>query len=570
AGSVVPSGNRATFTPSASLTAGLVYTANLTVDIKDFAGNPLAAPYSWSFTVAETQGTGIVSGSTADLDLTVSASPLRLPAEGGDVTFVYVVKNVGDVHITDIAVQGDLGAIPCAPTYVSGDLDSDGSLDPGAEWVYSCTTKVTKSGTHSAKATGIWNYGTGSSETASAIILVGEVTASANFHFHAAPYPTVLHPGGGTVSLAYHVGNLGETPISVVRFIGSPCRLTAPLEGDANGNGLIDKNEHWEYACEAQFSVTTPLEVYVIVKSGDVELMEVARLVVSVGVAAPRAGIHLHVQANPAQLPFGGGTTYLTYHVSNDGTLPLEDVTLVSGSETCENPEFKGGDLDGDRVLDLDERWTYECKENLTETEADAPVVKGRAGAEWASDDALFVIPVAKEAPPAEDRNATGAYDPATAASDTPDLDTSLGLAKAEGTTGCVAGIPYKLPDDGNPLTQEDTTVYYCGRDGMRHAFPNPKTYFSWYADFRNLLIVDRAALEAIPLGAPATYRPGARMLKIQSDAKVYAVARGGILRWIATEGLAAKLYGPAWNTKIDDLPEAFLPDYVVGEPVAE
>jgi hypothetical protein len=49
-GAVSYTGTTATFTPSAALTAGLVYTATVTSGVKDVAGNALAAPYVWSFT----------------------------------------------------------------------------------------------------------------------------------------------------------------------------------------------------------------------------------------------------------------------------------------------------------------------------------------------------------------------------------------------------------------------------------------------------------------------------------------------------------------------------------------
>jgi hypothetical protein len=52
AGSVVYSGMKATFTPSASLMANTVYTVTITTGAKDVAGNALAVTYSWSFTTA--------------------------------------------------------------------------------------------------------------------------------------------------------------------------------------------------------------------------------------------------------------------------------------------------------------------------------------------------------------------------------------------------------------------------------------------------------------------------------------------------------------------------------------
>jgi hypothetical protein len=57
AGTVSYAGNTATFTPTASLTANLVYTGTITTGAKDAAGNAIAAAYSWSFTTA----TGVVA-----------------------------------------------------------------------------------------------------------------------------------------------------------------------------------------------------------------------------------------------------------------------------------------------------------------------------------------------------------------------------------------------------------------------------------------------------------------------------------------------------------------------------
>lgn len=111
--------------------------------------------------------------------------------------------------------------------------------------------------------------------------------------------------------------------------------------------------------------------------------------------------------------------------------------------------------------------------------------------------------------------------------------------------------------------------VYYYGADGKRYVFPNEKTYFTWYADFSQVKMISASELAAIPIGGNVTYRPGARMVKIQSDPKVYAVSKNGILRHVASEAVAAALYGADWNRKIDDVSDAFFVNYRIGEPVA-
>lgn len=107
--------------------------------------------------------------------------------------------------------------------------------------------------------------------------------------------------------------------------------------------------------------------------------------------------------------------------------------------------------------------------------------------------------------------------------------------------------------------------VYYVGADGKRHAFPNSRVYFTWYSNFDTVKAVSAERLGQYMLGANITYRPGARMVKFTTDPKVYAVGRGGVLRWVKTEELAIALYGATWNQKIDDIADAFYANYTFG-----
>ena len=108
-------------------------------------------------------------------------------------------------------------------------------------------------------------------------------------------------------------------------------------------------------------------------------------------------------------------------------------------------------------------------------------------------------------------------------------------------------------------------TVYYYGADGKRYAFPNEKTYLTWYSDFSGVQTLSDSALAAIPLGGNVVYRPGAFWVKIQSDPKVYAVSSNGSLRWIETEAVAQGLAGSDWNKFVNDVADVFFVDYTVG-----
>jgi plastocyanin len=112
--------------------------------------------------------------------------------------------------------------------------------------------------------------------------------------------------------------------------------------------------------------------------------------------------------------------------------------------------------------------------------------------------------------------------------------------------------------------------VYYYGRDGFRYVFPNDKTYFTWYANFNTVKWVSDADLAKVQIGGNVTYKPGAKMIKINSDPKTYAVDAGGSLRWVTTEQIAIALYGSDWNKKIDDVADAFFGNYKKGADITQ
>lgn len=121
----------------------------------------------------------------------------------------------------------------------------------------------------------------------------------------------------------------------------------------------------------------------------------------------------------------------------------------------------------------------------------------------------------------------------------------------------------------GDLIKGSGSAVYYFGADAKRYVFPTQKTYAAWYADFNGVRQISDTELASYPLGGNATYRPGVRMVKVTTDSKVYAVARGGTLRWITSESVAAALYGASWATQIDDLPDTFFTNYHVGASIS-
>ncbi len=110
--------------------------------------------------------------------------------------------------------------------------------------------------------------------------------------------------------------------------------------------------------------------------------------------------------------------------------------------------------------------------------------------------------------------------------------------------------------------------VYYHGADDKRHAFPNEKVFYSWFQDFTDVQTISAQELAAIALGKQVTYRPGYTLVKFASINKVYAVARGGVLRWVTSEAAANALYGNGWNKIVHDISDTFFLDYTFGADI--
>jgi plastocyanin len=148
----------------------------------------------------------------------------------------------------------------------------------------------------------------------------------------------------------------------------------------------------------------------------------------------------------------------------------------------------------------------------------------------------------------------------------------SIGIAAFVLTISAFQSVPSALAlsslDDieaGDLIRGENfSAVYYFGEDGFRYVFPNDKTYYTWYEDFDDVNWISDGDLGTIQIGGNVTYKPGSKMIKINSDPKTYAVGEGGSLHWVSTEDVAIALYGSTWNQQIDDVSDGFFSNYSV------
>ncbi len=152
-------------------------------------------------------------------------------------------------------------------------------------------------------------------------------------------------------------------------------------------------------------------------------------------------------------------------------------------------------------------------------------------------------------------------YDATAAQAASLTIDSDKGLVVDPSVTlNCAAGSLVR--------TAESSSVYYCGANGKRYVFPNAQTYATWYKDFSTVKTIAPEAMAALQLGGNVTYRPGVKLVKIQTDPKVYAVDKNGTLRWVSSPTIAAKYYGASWAKNVEDIPDTFFINYRVGDPV--
>jgi hypothetical protein len=92
----------ATFTPSAALAVGMMYTATITTAVTDVAGQPLATTYSWTFTTAAATALG--------------PPPVYLGSAGNYVA----LAKTAITNVPTSAITGNLGLSPAAASYITG------------------------------------------------------------------------------------------------------------------------------------------------------------------------------------------------------------------------------------------------------------------------------------------------------------------------------------------------------------------------------------------------------------------------------------------------------------------
>lgn len=108
---------------------------------------------------------------------------------------------------------------------------------------------------------------------------------------------------------------------------------------------------------------------------------------------------------------------------------------------------------------------------------------------------------------------------------------------------------PFGLRPGDRIKARSSSTVYLFGSDGRHHAFFNEDVYYSWFLNQTGIIELSDRDFAQIPRGSIITIRPGTWLITTpRVTPRTYAVERCGVRRWIASESLAPRLFGPNWN----------------------
>lgn len=100
------------------------------------------------------------------------------------------------------------------------------------------------------------------------------------------------------------------------------------------------------------------------------------------------------------------------------------------------------------------------------------------------------------------------------------------------------------------------SNVYVLGPDRLLHQFPTKQVFFSWFDAVTDVQIMQPGCIDEYGVGKVVPMRPGATLVKVPYNPRVYVLLPGGGLRHIKNESIAEKIAGPEWNRHIMDITE--------------
>lgn len=351
------------------------YTCTFTLDVTGNAGSThdnrvdatVVDDDSTTATAFDTERVTITNVAPS-VAVTKTAAPASVGEPGGPVTYTVVVRNLSAEPVTLTALT-DTDASGVADLLTAGNSTCDGVTLAASDGVAggadttTCTFTGTVTGnagsTHVdvVEATVVDDDQTSATAEDDAVVTVTDVLPGIQVVKTASP--TVVRVGD-LVTYTYAVTTTTSESLADVAVTDDKCTPVAFVDGDTDGDDLLDAGEIWNFRCTSTLAVDT---VNVATANGqddegnettdtDDESVDVIHPALAVDKTADRA------IAGP-----GDAITY-TYVVTNPGDGPLEPVTITD--DKCDPVTFVSGDADGDAALDPGEAWRYTCSVTAT------------------------------------------------------------------------------------------------------------------------------------------------------------------------------------------------------------
>lgn len=210
------------------------------------------------------------------------------------------------------------------------------------------------------------------------------------------PSPLALPNGPGPVTYNYTLDNVGIVPVTNVTMVGDTCSPIVLNSGDVNNDSKLDVNETWVYSCTTNLSQTHTNIVTATGQANGITAVDTASAIVVVGVPLPPPLIHVVKTPNVFVLASGGGAVTYSYSVTNPGTAPLSNVSIMDDKCTGLPGRVLGhpGDLNQNNLLESNEVWFFTCQTNLTQTTTNTGMAQGSANGLTAIDFSFATVVV--------------------------------------------------------------------------------------------------------------------------------------------------------------------------------
>ncbi|MGG5823335.1 DUF7507 domain-containing protein [Falsiroseomonas sp. HW251] len=279
---------------------------------------------------------------------------------GSSISFVYTVRNTGDVALSGVTVTDDNGtpgntADDNTASYVSGDTNGNSLLDLDETWIFS----LAGTAIHGNYANNATVVGSGAGSTVSSTddssyvgvtpgIAVDKVTGDGPGGLdNDGDNLTIL--AGKAVIWTYSVTNIGDVPLSgvVVKDDNGTAdtgddKIASYLSGDTNGDSLLGTTETWIYTLAgttgsddytnlgtASGTYTDDLRNGATVSGSDGSGYTVAKPSVDIEKYVVINGVAYDADTAPGQLVSQYDTIQFRFVVHNTGNVALTDLVVT-------------------------------------------------------------------------------------------------------------------------------------------------------------------------------------------------------------------------------------------------